>query len=484
VPVSFSSIDQQLAEMSSHALPQLQYTKTPLSSPFFGDVVPNKKGNMAPAVVPHVSAIEVMAPESRSGTDQRAGSYKTTFEIVNSFGPCLGDLWLQVDRAAGAAAGDGTRTSRDSAPYFLDWEGYEMIDRVELHVDSICKFRVTGEEMIDRIVNHMNDSERQILAAGALGMMSVAERKRAAFTAQTLHVKLLLPFDSSNVLPICAAGKRLKLHIFFRTLQDVLHSATAITTGYAVGANTCNLVAEMFHYPENVLNGFISAANSVGSQGHVFNYVDREFHSREPITVTDGTVLATSTTLAPLQLRNLVSTAFAVGVKLRYQNDLVSQQYLHRNYTLPFRTIGLIDGSNNNVVNLEYQQRNGVATAVNSRSVQDLMKILPDAAPGLQYFIPLVDKSLINGAIKGDLFAGGRELAKYNNLRFTATINSCLANTGDVRLYGVGMDVLEQTAGAATNNGETRNLYLDVYALTYNKFILKNGTYHCMYNRF
>jgi hypothetical protein len=472
---------------STYAKPQLQFTKTALSAPFFGSVVPNKKGNNPPAVVPHVMAVESVAPEGAiPAAGLRAGSYRVVFEINSGIGPCLGDVYLQVDRAALTGNFVGTYADRTSGPYFLDYEGYEMIDRVELQVDSVTKFRVTGEEMLDRINNHMSDSERQILAAGSLGMKSIAERRRACRTAQTMHVKLLLPFDSNNFLPVVAAGKRLRVIIYFRTLQDVLHSAASITgNNAALGANTCNLVCEVHHFPESVLNSLVSQANSVGSEGHVYNFTDREFHQREAVTISTSASAATSTTIPALQLRSLVSCAYAVGVKLRYQSDLSSQLTLFRDYSLPFRTLGLIDGASSNIIKLENQQRHGIATVVDSRATQDIARILPKTSPGSIYILPLVQKQLIDPAVDGDLFAGGRELAKYNNLRLVATIPSMIGAGSDAKIYtGDYSEYLEQVAGVVTDGSSNTALYLDVYAYTYNKFVLRNGSFEVMYNRF
>lgn len=170
-------------------------------------------------------------------TLQGYGSGENIFKIDSSAW-LRGPLQLKVVRSALSGQGGATFAR------FVDWEGYAMIEYVELRYGPNHCYRIEGDELLIRTRLMTPWSRLESIKELVFGDKTPTERDTLAASTQTLYVDIPFPYCLSPKmwLPAATTSHPLEVRLKFRPLSAITQTdGTSHPTGSVISAQLISL---------------------------------------------------------------------------------------------------------------------------------------------------------------------------------------------------------------------------------------------------
>lgn len=284
---------------------------------------------------------------------------------------------------------------------FLDFEGYQSIDYVDVYSDNVVPFRFYMEHLLIDLLQEGDENARHIAADCTYGYRLPQERVQLALIPVTTVTKLRLPFDSHDrLIPAHTFASKLNIDITLKPLKDCCKNSFASSFIISNPILRC----QGTHLEKKSKDE--DYAKVWGQFGLPIKIKDREYHKREFIDATAG--------IKRIKLTNIKNAVYNMKFYIRNNADLTNNAQLA---TLNFQTCSTfwLEENHNRITPVfEFNDPSQPTTSDYSVTCNN-HKMFPHGMKGLLIGdIPFCPHEFVRASEK-DCF-GSRLFSGYNNL--------------------------------------------------------------------
>ena len=338
------------------------------------------------------------SPVNNSNTWGWGKTFKFEIDRRADYG---GELEFIVTRSADTLA-------PNSPASFLDFEGYQNIDYIEVGFDNIPPLRYYGEHIFFDLIQEAPYIERHIGADVTSGYLYPAERVALANVINTTCTKLRLPFTQlDRQIPMHTFSGKMKVEITMKKLADCCKNSSSST--FTLSNPILRL--QGMHLEKDSKQEDYKMIYS--EHGMPIKIKDREIHIKEQITATAG--------IQRIKLTNIKNAVYNLKFYLRNQADLnVNAQLTTTNFQA-CSSFWLEENHQRITPVFEMNETNlsipDYSVTVNNH------RIYPSGQKGLQIAcIPMCKAELVTASDR-DCY-GHRNFNGYNNLELVLNYNT------------------------------------------------------------
>eukprot|EP01114_Cavostelium_apophysatum_P024438 TRINITY_DN9563_c0_g3_i2.p1 TRINITY_DN9563_c0_g3~~TRINITY_DN9563_c0_g3_i2.p1 ORF type:complete len:420 (+),score=70.41 TRINITY_DN9563_c0_g3_i2:1-1260(+) len=311
-------------------------------------------------------------------------------------------------------------------PRFEDFEGYSMIDRVEVNFENYSGLIFRGENMKYQMLREMDKDQRNVIAEMQNGYRGETERKKLATQLNTLAIDLLLPFaEIGKRLPIFAMSDKVKVTVVFKKLQECLRIDSGGSGAFAL-SNPKLRVSCTHELKDTTTEDW----GRINQDGIPVKLLSKEYQLDLRVLNQTGS--------QRFPLRNIRNSVVKLDVTIRPRSSLDSQTTLNTMNLVRCKHLWLED--NGQIITPKFEMKDSAdgSSVADYGTDKENHDIYPHGQHGLLIAtIPFCEPELVV-ASKDNCF-GSRQFSAYNNLELVLDWGS--DSPGEVMRCDVSADI-------------------------------------------